>query len=174
MLQHSALWKREHLLQLTWEKLGSSLEDLRRQIIRSDFNPSSIVGICRGGLIPATFLSHAFGNPSFTVLSIVRNLNDEKYSERAAPKFGWMAPDSSRIRDQNVLVVDDIAGDGGTLTLAREILMEMKPAAIRTAVIVKNVNSRFPPDHFALEVDDWVVFPWELPVPGAEYKIAVL
>jgi hypothetical protein len=58
-------------------------------------------------------------------------------------------------------VVDDITGDGGTLFLTLKVLKEMGASQIKTAVIAKNVHSKFEVDFQAITVDEWIIFPWE-------------
>lgn len=154
------LWKREKFLILGWDALGECLNRIKQQIDRSGFVPTTIVGISRGGLVLASHLANAFGLRDLQVISIVRNTSEEKYSSRKEPKLQWMAPDSS-LEGKHLLVADDIAGDGGTLTFALGLLEKRRPASVRTAVVVKNQNSRFIPDYQAIEVSDWIVFPWE-------------
>ena len=91
----------------------------------------------------------------------MRNLSDKKFHRGAHAQFSWIAPAPETFANKRVLVVDDIAGDGGTLSLAIEILRGREASQIRTAVIAKNVNSQFEPDFKALTVDDWLIFPWE-------------
>ncbi|MGH3999956.1 MAG: phosphoribosyltransferase, partial [Pseudonocardiaceae bacterium] len=66
---------------------------------------------------------------------------------------------------QDVLVVDDIAGTGDTLTAARTLLVERNPSRVRTGVLWLNVaNWQFahPEPTYVGERDrGWVVFPWE-------------
>ena len=159
-MDETNLWKRKHLLYMSWEKLGRYLDDLHNQVIESGYEPTCIIGIHRGGLVPATFFSNRLNLPNYKLLRILRNLSNTRYSQRATPKFGWIAPDSL-IKGELVLLVDDIAGDGGTLVLALEKLYQLEPAAIKTAVLVKNVHAQTEPDYSAVCVDDWVVFPWE-------------
>lgn len=158
--ENGPLWKREHLLSLSWQELGVCMESLREQILDSGFKPTCIVGICRGGLVLATCLSNVFDIRNFQVLGIARNLSNDRYSQRAPARFDWLSPERG-LKGERVLIADDIAGDGGTLALACETLRGYEPEEIRTAVIVKNQGSKITPDYFAVSVDDWVVFPWE-------------
>lgn len=166
------LWRRERFLVLGWEALGRCLEVLAAQIEASGFRPTAIVAISRGGMVPAVFLANAFGLRDVQVISILRNVSNEKYSERGEPRLRWMAPDTP-LDGERVLLVDDIAGDGGTLDLALGLLAGRNAAAVRTAVVVKNQGSRLEPDYRAITVDDWIVFPWEPPAPAGARTEAI-
>ncbi|NJL83414.1 MAG: hypothetical protein HC890_11525 [Chloroflexaceae bacterium] len=161
--ENVVLWKKEKLFVLDWNGLGECLEKIRFQILESSFTPTTIVSISRGGLILGASLANLFNIRDFYVMSITRNLSNEKYSTRKQAEFRWIAPEPTNFVDKHVLVADDIAGDGGTLALATAVLRSRGATSLGTAVIVKNQNSKFNPDFLAFTVDDWVVFPWEPP-----------
>jgi len=76
----------------------SSIEDLQYQI-KSDFDPDYIVGISRGGLIPATFLSYKLNTKLYT-LDV--ELDDMSYTTSNT----WMAEDA--FNGTKILLVDNI------------------------------------------------------------------
>lgn len=158
------IWKREKFVVLSWETAGACLDRIARQVDESGFRPTTIIGISRGGLVLATFLANAYGLRDLQVLSIVRNTSEEKYSARGAPVLQWMAPLTS-LEGKDVILADDISGDGGTLRLALDLVRRRGPRSVRTAVIVKNENSQLAPDYHAIVVGDWLIFPWERPAP---------
>ena len=157
------LWKREKFMVLSWEVLGRCLDDLKRQIDGEGVRPTAIVAISRGGLVLGTYLGNIFGIRDVRVLSILRNTSDEKRSDRGEPQLRWMAPDTS-LEGHTVILADDIAGDGGTLQFACELLAQRRPERLFTAVIIKNENTLFSPDFYAVEVGEWTIFPWEQPL----------
>ncbi|MFJ6701072.1 phosphoribosyltransferase [Streptomyces sp. NPDC091272] len=161
------LWRREQLLVLGWEEAGKALGRLADEIRASDFRPTVVAGIARGGLPPAVALSNLLGVEDFRILGIPRNTSNSRYSERAEPVLRYVVPDEP-MTDARVLLVDDIMGDGGTMALAERTVRELGAAAVRTVVLVRNVHAAGRPDHLALEVDDWIVFPWERPPEHGE------
>ena len=156
----SGLWRREKLLYLSWNDVGNYMEEIFQELTSHKVRPSVIVGIWRGGLVLSVFLANRFHLHRLQVLAITRNLNDEKYAQRGEPQLQWAAPTMS-LRDEDVLIVDDIVGDGGTLEAALAIVKQHHPRSISTAVIARNQNSRLLPDYYGYLADDWVVFPWE-------------
>ena len=46
---------------LTWEGLGEATDDLARQVHESCFDPSVIIAIARGGMVPAGSLTYRLG-----------------------------------------------------------------------------------------------------------------
>lgn len=164
MSEHNnSLWSKAYFLHLGWGKLGECVDLLNAKVEQSGFKPTTIIGISRGGLGLASFLANYLQIQDFYVISVKRNMSDRKFDRGQDARFEWLAPDPQPgvLAQKKILLVDDISGDGGTLFLTVDILKEMGASEIRTAVIAKNVNSRFDVDFHALTVDEWIIFPWE-------------
>lgn len=151
------LWNRKCIYSMSWQRFECLCQELYTQINASGFCPDLLIGVTRGGLAPSVRLCHMFGVKEFGLISIRRNTDAGFYSSRASPQINWMQIESSGNR---VLIVDDIVGSGDTLKAAIAVISS-RHKVIRTASLVVNKNSKWYPDHFACEVDDWVVFPWE-------------
>jgi len=82
------------------------VNDLARQISLSDWRPDYIVGLTRGGAIPAVMLSHYFGIPCETLKVSLRDGG-------SCESNLWMAEDA--YEGKNILVVDDINDSGATI-----------------------------------------------------------
>ncbi|MEV5598772.1 phosphoribosyltransferase family protein [Streptomyces sp. NPDC052496] len=162
-----SLWKRQRLLTMSWQTLGTLLTGLAEEIRAAGPLPDTVVGITRGGLTPAVALAHRLDVPEFRIMGIPRNSSNSRYSERGAAALEYVVPDTP-LTGKRVLVVDDIMGDGGTMETAVGTLRALDAAEIRTAVLVRNQNCAGRPDHQGVEVDDWTVFPWEAPPGPAE------
>ncbi len=66
------------------------------------------------------------------------------------------------IKDQHVLIVEDIIDSGGTLNHLCRTLLEREPASLRTCVLVRkkraNIKLDMPVDYIGFEIPDvWVV-----------------
>ncbi|WP_165550023.1 phosphoribosyltransferase [Kribbella speibonae] len=155
-------WERRRLLGLDWTTFGDAAQDLAVQVKSSGFRPTVIMGIARGGLPLATALGHLLSGRVGTT-GVTRNASDGQYAERDEAAISWMVPDS--LNGARVLLVDDIAGDGGTLRVVRERARRAGAAEVRAAVIVVNDGCQDRPEYSVFAADDWVVFPWECP-PG--------
>ena len=91
----------------------------------------AVTGVPRGGLIPAVMLSHKLG------------LKYIPYQQAVSKR-------------RPVLVVDDIADSGFTLT-------EVGSKGFKTATLCIRYSTQYTPDYYGEEVTDdrWLVFPWE-------------
>jgi uncharacterized protein len=132
----------------------------------SIWSPNLLVGVGRGGLAPAVYLSHRMGLPMVSI----------DHSTRIA-QFGeeLMAVLARRTRDgDRLLFVEDINDSGKTIAEIRAALaaQDADPAQIRFAVLLDNIRSTQRVDHAFRAIDrsitkDWFVFPWEAMAPKA-------
>lgn len=151
----------------TNEQMRGDLQEVIRQMTAEGFAPDVVVGIARGGLVPATMLSHYLGKP---LMVINYSLRDNRVSQTSE-----IADLSAALnRGQNVLVVDDICDSGETL---RKVVdeagqmfhsnIEAFDAACKVAVLWNNVSQDvFEVDYVGREISRaedqrWVVFPYE-------------
>lgn len=130
----------------------------------AEWNPTLLVGVGRGGLTPAVFLSHRMG------LSMV----SVDYSTRIA-QFGdeLIAVLAQRTRDgDRLLFIEDINDSGKTIGELRAALAANGAVAeqVRFAVLMNNVQSSQKVEYGFRDIDravqkDWFVFPWEAMAP---------
>lgn len=128
--------------------------------------PALLVGIGRGGLSPAVFLSHRMGVPMVSL----------DLSARLAPFGEGLLPllaERSRAGER-LLFVDDINDSGKTIGGLRAALAEAGAAmaGVRFAVLLDNIRSAERIDYAARAIDravtkDWFVFPWEAMAPAS-------
>ncbi len=125
---------------------------------------TALVGIGRGGLVPAVYLSHATGLPMHSVDYSAQN------AHLAAPAIARLA---ERTRaGERLLFVDDINDSGRTIARLRGLLEQAGAArgGVRFATLIDNTGSAERVDHAARTIDratckDWFVFPWEALAP---------
>jgi len=144
----------------------TAIAALAAQLAADDWRPDHLVGIGRGGLVPATFLSHACGVP---LLSI-------DFSS-GVPEFGDALLDILAARTAGgakLLFVDDINDSGATIAHLRARLAAAGGVAdhVRFAVLLDNIRSSQRIDYRHRTIDraedkSWFVFPWEAVAPQA-------
>ena len=116
----------------------------------------NIVGITRGGLMPAVELSHLMNIPMETVnYSSKEGKGDDKNHANELPD----------VKGKSILLVDDICDSGHTLKELKEIY-EGRGYNVFTAVIYyKSQNEPvFNPDVWAVNISQnfgWIIFPHE-------------
>lgn len=136
--------------------------------LRADtaWRPDVLVGIGRGGLTPAVYLSHATG---IAMLSV-------DHGEQAADLTkAHLAHLAERTRaGANLLFVDDINDSGSTIAALRSTLAAAGAdlTHVRFATLLDNLVSAERVDYRARTIDrtvtkDWFVFPWEAVAPAS-------
>ncbi|PIF01592.1 MAG: phosphoribosyltransferase, partial [Propionibacterium sp.] len=58
---HADATDREGKEILTWDGLGQATRELAQQVVDSNFQPTVIIAVARGGMIPAGALTYALG-----------------------------------------------------------------------------------------------------------------
>ncbi len=169
MYTKSPLWRRKRFYRLSWSDFDGLLEALVRDISTAGVEFRAVIGIAKGGLVPAVTLATKLGIERFGVLQIHRNSSVKPYSPRDAPRLVWSGlPDRC---PQPSLLIDDIVGTGDTMDLATAVLKDQGVTEVFQAALVVNENATNCPHFYSKRVDDWVVFPWETPPrhPATEY-----
>ncbi len=156
----SGLWRRHALYLLDWSQFDTAIRSIAGQVRSSGERVECILGVSRGGLVPAVSLSNVLGISAFHVTAVGRNVGDGQYLEKQPPRVLWHG-DLAAVRGKRVLVVDDVAGSGETLRYVCEQAVLAGAASVRTAVVVRMRQGASAADFVAVELDDWVVFPWE-------------
>jgi hypothetical protein len=133
------------------------LLDLALKIRKSGFKADLIVGVSRGGWVPARILSDLLENAR------TANVRIEFYTgiERTATSPAVTQPVSDNISGKSVLLVDDVSDSGESLKVALEHLLMNGAASVKTITIYFKPHSIFKPDYFAEATSDWIIFPWE-------------
>ena len=127
---------------------------------RADF----LVGIGRGGLVPAAYLSHRL---DIAMLSVDVSSGEAGFADELLVKLAAKSKDGRRI-----LIVDDINDSGTTIDHLRAKIEAHGGAAdeVRVAVLINNVRSKANAEYAAETIDRetdkrWFVFPWEAVAP---------
>jgi uncharacterized protein len=143
-----------------YEEFLAKVRLLSREIEKSGWLPEFVIGVGRGGLVPAVYISHQLEVP---MLSIDHSAKVPGFADELLGKIAAMSAQGSRL-----LFVDDINDSGGTIQYIRELLAASgaDAANMRFAVVINNQRSRAKVDLWADTIDRdedkrWFVFPWE-------------
>jgi len=142
---------------LSWQNVYNLTLQLSERIVSSGFVPDVIVGIARGGWIPARILSDVL------YASTLQNIRIEYYTDVGEkgkePKI--TQPLTGSMKDKNVLLVDEVADTGDTLQHAIDHVKALGAKGVRSAVLHYKPTSIVRPDFFMVETTSWTVYPWE-------------
>jgi len=142
----------------SWNQIYSLLLKLAEAVRKSGFEPDVIVGVSRGGWIPARIMSDLLETPKLA------NVTAEFYVGVAETKREptITQPVSLLVKSKNVLVVDDVADTGESLKQVNSHLKKHGASKIKIATIYYKPWSIIVPHYYIEETRCWVVFPWEL------------
>jgi hypothetical protein len=142
----------------SWDEIYGMLLDLTDQIRVNGFEPDIIVGISRGGLIPARVLSDLLENPHLT------SVGAEYYVGVCETKSEPLLTQQSSVNvfDKRVLLVDDVVDTGRSIVLIRDHLYKQGLREIRILTLYCKPWSTVQPDFCSRKTSDWIVFPWEI------------
>lgn len=156
-----------------------------RDITNSKWRPDYVVGLTRGGLLPAVMISHYFDIPCETLKVSLRDGDGgESNLWMAEDAFGYVDDPNAVLKfdtakAKKILIVDDINDSGATLNW---IMSDWRSSClpgnnqwdyvwnnnVRFAVVVDNLASKcnVKMDYVGMEInkaekDVWVDFPYE-------------
>ena len=143
---------------IEWDKIYSLCSQIYERILRDGFKPDLIVGIARGGWVPARILA------DFFITTSTANVKVEfyygMYETQEEPYIAQ--PVSGETRWKRVLLVDDISDTGNSLKATINHLQSRKVADLRTVCLHIKPWTKQLPNYYAESTDAWVIYPWEL------------
>ena len=174
----------------TWQDVEKMCVEIVNKMYADSWRPDYIVGITRGGNVPATIISNMTGIRCEALKVSLRD--DNSYSEHncwmSEDAFGyvelkdrdgtWTESKSNPKARRNILIVDDINDTGATFNW----IMQDWPAGclpndpdwepvwggnVRFATLTENLASNFSKVSYSChevnkaEEDVWLVYPWE-------------
>ena len=163
------------------------MQDIALKMYKDNWKPDYIVGLTRGGLVPAVMLSHMINVPMHALDISLRDsvTGPESNLWMSEDAFGYAGTfEDKPVTDEdykrkNILIVDDINDTGATLDWIiddwQSSCLPNSPTwnevwgnNVRFAVCVDNLSSKFSRcvNYCAetinkAEKDVWIVFPWE-------------
>lgn len=138
-------------------------DTIEKMLVGKEQSISSIVGISRGGLIPAVMISHHL-NANLEPLKWQTRDQDQERDIDAL----WRILDKCK-QDEVIIVVDEIADTGKTFnSIQYEVINFNKHSSFPVEVIYCTIVQRMLCvsgmtilSVNVIDSDDWVVFPWE-------------
>jgi hypoxanthine phosphoribosyltransferase len=146
--------RRGGVLPISWDRFGELCRELAVRV--APYAPEAVVGIARGGWLPATVLACMLRCELYP-MRLSRRQGDRLVHH--TPQI--LVPPPAQVAGRRVLLVDEIADTGVTLALGARTLKRAGAADLRTAVLVCHSWASPRPDFVALETEAFVINPWE-------------
>mgnify|MGYP003626291854 CR=1 FL=1 len=124
-----------------------------------DRDITHVVGLARGGLIPATIMSYVLDKPL-----LATGVSSYEGDRKTKKLLTYQPLNIKELKEVNahVLIVDDICDTGDTMVHVTNKLA-LGNIAYTTACICTKTKITDWLDHYGIVVSDdkWIVFPWE-------------
>ena len=174
----------------SWQDVERMCTEIALDMYQDNWRPDYIVGITRGGNVPATILSNMLNIRCEALKVSLRDddMGPESNLWMAEDAFGYiLVEDRDRVfgevksdpaKKKNILVVDDINDTGATFNWVKQdwqssclpdnpVWDTVWGGNVRFAVLTENLSSDFGSvSYYSHEVnkaeeDVWLVYPWE-------------
>ncbi|HEY6239062.1 MAG TPA: phosphoribosyltransferase [Thermoplasmata archaeon] len=144
----------------TWAEADGWADTIADRVLDAGRTPTTIVALTRGGWVPARLVADRL-----RVKRLV-SLRAQHWGVTATPSGAAEITEglSGPVRDEDVLIVDDITDTGQSLSLALDHVRSADAKRVETATCLHLTHSTFVPTYAAEEIPRdawvWVVFPW--------------
>lgn len=144
---------------VNWDEAHRLAKILACRIKSSGFKPDFVIGIGRGGLIPACIVCDFLLQKDLAAIKVEHWGTAEK-QEKAIIKFTLPMD----ICGKKILIVDDVADTGDTLSETMGYIRGLNPSESKTAVLHYKTCSTFVPDYWGEKQHEWewIMYPWAL------------
>ena len=174
----------------SWNDIETMCIQIVNQLYADNWRPDYIVGLTRGGNVPATIISNMTNIPADTLQVNFRDnglytesncwMAEDAYGYGVIPTEGYFDSVTGSIAEKrkNILIVDDINDSGKTFDwIVTDWQSNCVPGdvawkeiwgnSVRFAVLTENLSSNFELVNYycdtvnKAEEDVWLVYPWE-------------
>lgn len=171
-------------------EVKNAVQEILRQMHLDNFRPDYVVGITRGGLLPAVMISHYLKVPMHSLdISLRDNVQQGPESNcwMSVDAFGALSTEEIEItksrwdvgKRKKILIVEDINDSGATLNWLKkdweagcfpdeQSWKTVWHETVKFSTIVNNESSSFKEVDYTYETinkletpDIWLDFPWE-------------
>lgn len=142
---------------LSWDSLGKEIFSLAKQICVSNMEFDRVIALAKGGLTFSRSLV------DYLHIKEISSIQIEFYTgigtSNKTPVITQSLPVS--IRNENILIFDDIIDKGETMRLATEYLQYHGAKKLTTCALFRKPWANFTADFVARQTDAWIIFPNE-------------
>ncbi len=142
----------------TWSQIYDMLLCQAQKIQRQNYKPDIIVGIARGGVVPARILADLLETPELGFIQIEFYTDINQTHKEPTLKQAL----TNQITNKKALLVDDIADTGESLQLAKNIPRRAKRKRNQNSHSIPKTTIYNQPQISAKNKQlNWIVFPWD-------------
>jgi len=143
---------------VSFQEVYDMVRRVAEDVKTSGYDPTTVIGLARGGWIPARLICDFLGITDLLSLKVEHWLQTGKTKDEATIRY----PLNIDLSGKTLLVVDDITDTGKSLITSTEYLKQLNPSKMRTVTMQYFPKSKFKPNYFAEKVKEWMwfIYPW--------------
>lgn len=142
---------------VSWDAVYDLSRDLSDKLIKAEYEPDIVIGLARGGWVPARNLCDFMG------IKDLVSLKTEHWGITATPDGEAVLkyPFKIDLKGKKVLLVDDITDTGKSMQLSVDYVKSLGAEELKTATLHHIGGCEFTPDFTAREIEwKWMLYPW--------------
>jgi hypoxanthine phosphoribosyltransferase len=152
---------------LSWAEFGVATRDLARLVADDGYEPDVVLSIARGGLLVGAALGYALDVKNSWTMNVEFYTGvDERLD---VPMILPPVPEFVDLRAERMLIADDVADTGETLTLVKDFCAG-KVGDVRCAVLYEKSRSIVTCEYVWKRTDLWIDFPWSAEAPVVQIE----
>lgn len=143
----------------TWKQMGKLIFDLGKQILKTNQRYDWLISIAKGGWTWSRTLA------DYLDMDNMASVKAKLYEDIGKTKLFELEqalPAAVDITGKEVLLFDDVADSGKTLSAVRDYLIEAGAKSVETATLFYKPKSVLKPDFYSYKTSAWIVFPHEI------------
>ncbi len=141
----------------SWDQLDDLTLEVARQVKNSGLHFDLVIALAKG----AWPMSRSFVD--YSSIQELASLGIKFYKginkRLEKPEIYQQVP--TTLKGKNILIFDDVADSGESLSFTKSYLQENGAATIRTATLLIKPWSTLLPDFYGASTDAWIIFPFE-------------
>ncbi len=147
---------------VSWSNIEEWTLKIRDMLVENNFKPEIIIGIARGGLVPARMVS------DYLLIKDLLSIKTEHWGLTATMDGKAILAEklNYNLKGKKVLLVDDITDTGESMKVAYEYVKSLNPEEVKTASMLYINSSSYVPDYYGEKItrDNWAwfIFPWNV------------
>jgi hypoxanthine phosphoribosyltransferase len=147
---------------LSWAEFGVATRKLAQRVAEDGYEPDVVLSIARGGLLVGAALGYALDVKNIWTMNVEFYTGvDERLD---VPMILPPVPKLVDLRAERMLIADDVADTGATLTLVKDFCAG-KVGDVRCAVLYEKSRSIVKCEYVWKRTDLWIDFPWSTEAP---------
>jgi hypothetical protein len=149
---------------MSWDELGAGARELAEAILADGYRPDLVLAIARGGLLVAGAVAYTLDVKNTFTMNVEFYTGIDERLEM--PMILPPVPELVDLDEARVLIADDVADTGRTLSLVKEFCAG-KVGEVRCAVLYEKPHSEVSCEYVWRRTDRWIDFPWSAQGPVA-------